>query len=187
MIEMVETVIQGITYNCDKEMAERLHAIKVGGTRVRFHWGDPETGVDWDEEYDIKGYIGNSLGPTKIPILLYNKGSFGGGAIMCNNIVRITETVKPYKVIYEHPEYHMKPNLICDNPTPKNCSLWFSGCSQPKEDCEYRNPMKTAKYWLGRALRKHSKRSYDLNSAEFSFILHALENIVESLESRGCE
>jgi hypothetical protein len=182
---MSETIIQGITYNCDQEMAERLHAIKVSGERVRFYWGDPETGLDWDEEYDIKGRIGNSTGTVKIPILVYSRRSYGGGAIMCGNIVKITETVKPYKVIYEHPTYHKKPNLICDHPNPKDCSAYWQSCTRPLVGCEYRNPLKTTKYWLGRAKEAHENSGYDLNSPRFSFILHALENIVESLEVRA--
>ena len=105
---------------------------------------------------------------------------------MCGNIVKITETVKPYKVIYEHPTYHKKPNRICDHPDPKECDAHFQSCTRPKPDCEYRNPLKLTKYWLGRAQEVHDNRSWGADTSEFNFILHALNGIVEALANFEC-
>lgn len=97
----------GIYYHAETtdEMIKILHNIRKLGTRVRFHWGDIKTGRDWGDDYGVKGTIGNSMGPIKIPILIYNRRSTGGGALLEAHCVKITET-KGGRVIYQHPKYH---------------------------------------------------------------------------------
>ena len=87
----------GIIYLLDKISNDKV--------RVRFHWGDTKTGKDWGDTYDIKGYIGKSTGPIRIPILVFNKRSMGGHAILTHCIVKISLT-KGGKVLYQHPNYH---------------------------------------------------------------------------------
>jgi hypothetical protein len=86
-------------------MIALLEKIRLDKTRCRFHWGDIETGKDWNDTYDVTGRIGRSTGFFKIPILLYNKRSLGGSAILTNCIVKITNTTSK-KVLYQHPNYH---------------------------------------------------------------------------------
>ena len=86
-----------------------LERIKRNKTRVRFHWGDVQTGEDWGDDYDVVGTIGRSTGPKKIPILLYNARSTGGTGILAHCIVKIV-TMKGKHVLYEHPKYHEKGN-----------------------------------------------------------------------------
>jgi hypothetical protein len=87
------------------EMVKILHDLRQYDTRVRFHWGDIETGRDWGDDYGVKGRIGRSTGPVKIPILIHNRRSHGGGAILTDCIVKITAT-QGGRVIYQHPKYH---------------------------------------------------------------------------------
>lgn len=102
------------TYYNDKtsdEMMALLESIRVRGLRVRFHWGDVETGQDWGDEYGVAGKLSRSMGPQKIPILLHNSQSTGGGGILDHCIVRITET-QGGKVLYQHPEYHNESSQV---------------------------------------------------------------------------
>lgn len=96
------------TYYSEKtsdEMIELLESIHKDGTRCRFHWGDSKTGIDWGDVYDVKGHIGRSTGSIKVPLLIYNSRSTGGGAILTDCIVKIV-TTKGNKVLYQYPNYH---------------------------------------------------------------------------------
>ncbi len=76
-------------------------------TRLRFCFGDADSGKDWEEEMDTVGYIGRSIGDVKIPILLYNKRSSGGGAMLDHCIVKIEyANKKKGGVLYQHPLYY---------------------------------------------------------------------------------
>jgi hypothetical protein len=66
----------------------------------------PETlGQSWMETFDTTGYVGRSMGPIKVPLLIPNSRSHGGGQISTTSIVRIL-TSKGKHVLYEHPNYH---------------------------------------------------------------------------------
>lgn len=77
--------------------------------KLRIWYGNPETGKDYGEIHDIFGYIGRTTGTKKIPILLKRRDSSGGGAILTNNIVKIT---KDKKVIYQHPNFCLAEYVI---------------------------------------------------------------------------
>lgn len=69
-------------------------------TRIRLFYGNTETGEVWTEENDVCGYIGRSTGSVKIPLLINNKNSFGGGSILDNRIVGIVTTSGNW--LYKH-------------------------------------------------------------------------------------
>lgn len=71
-------------------------------TRVRVWLG--KDGKSWNEENDICGYIGRSTGQVKIPLLVNNSRSLGGGALMDGCIIKMVET-KTNKVLYQHPDF----------------------------------------------------------------------------------
>jgi|WetSurMetagenome_2_1015567.scaffolds.fasta_scaffold245035_2 hypothetical protein len=98
----------GVFYTADTpdDLIEILEKLRLSHRRVKFCFGDRSTGKDWEEEHDIYGRIGNSTGTIKIPLLIFNNRSFGGGALLTSCIVKITESTRPYEVIYEHPNYH---------------------------------------------------------------------------------
>ena len=101
--------LNGTSYTKDTplKIMSILEEIRIDKTRVRFHWGDTKTGLDWEEVYDVSGTISRSGGMFKIPILIHNKSSSGGCAILTDCIVRITHANKKNGgVIYEHPSYH---------------------------------------------------------------------------------
>lgn len=86
------------------EITTCLELARLGEQRIRLYYGDRETGRDWNERYDVTGRIGRSMGPIRIPILLHNRRSIGGGGILDHCIVRI-DTAAGRKVLYQHPNY----------------------------------------------------------------------------------
>lgn len=71
-------------------------------TRIRIWYG--ENGKSWDEEHGVTGYLGRSTGTIKIPLLINNKRSYGGGALLDQCIVKIVDT-KTKQVLYQHPNF----------------------------------------------------------------------------------
>lgn len=72
--------------------------------RIRIWYGDTDTGRAWQEEYDVLGYVGRSMGTQKVPLLIFSRRSIGGGAILTKNIVRI-DWVKGSHALYKHPTF----------------------------------------------------------------------------------
>jgi hypothetical protein len=71
--------------------------------RCRVWLGDPETGKDWGEEWDVTGYIGRSMGTIKILLLIHNRRSYGGPGLLDDCIVKIKVEGR---VVYQHPGFH---------------------------------------------------------------------------------
>lgn len=72
------------------------------GTRVRVWYG--KDGISWDEENDACGYIGRSTGIVKIPLLVNNNRSLGGGALLDSSIIKIVRT-EDKRTLYAHPNF----------------------------------------------------------------------------------
>lgn len=86
-----------------KEVIDILESCLRNDTRIVVDYGDTQTGKSWNEEYDIKGYIGRSTGQIKIPLLVYNKRSRGGGGLLDHCIIKIS-TTNGGAVLYKHPK-----------------------------------------------------------------------------------
>ena len=82
-------------------VAAALYSAYQRKVRVRIWYGSIETGHAWLEELEVTGQIGLSMGPIRIPILLSNSRSIGGGGVLDHCIVKIQET-KSKRVLYEH-------------------------------------------------------------------------------------
>ena len=93
---------------CDK-VKECLEHCYNSKSRVRIWYGDNNTGMSWMEEYDTMGTIGRSTGQQKIPLLIKNSRSRGGGGILCHCIIRIDD-ISSRRTIYEHPLFYV-PSL----------------------------------------------------------------------------
>jgi hypothetical protein len=83
--------MNGTTYDerTPRAVIDVLERARAEHLRVRIHYGDQGSGQDWGDVYDVAGYIGRSTGPVKIPLLIANSRSTGGGAILDHCIVRI--------------------------------------------------------------------------------------------------
>lgn len=90
----------------------RIAYVESRGYRLRIYYGNPTTGKWWGDTE--AGYIGRSAGPVKVPILLWNRLSMGGHAILDHCIVRVEYANKRqggvlFDVIKEHEEEHEQP------------------------------------------------------------------------------
>lgn len=99
-------VINGTYYHAETEdkICKILENARQSRKRLKIYFGDAKTGRDWNEEHDTIGYIGRSTGTIKIPLLIYNNRSLGGGAILDHCIVKIKES-NTGKVLYENVNY----------------------------------------------------------------------------------
>lgn len=109
--------------------------------RIRIWYGFTEshlaTGVEpdrvgrsWGDEYDVTGTVGRSGGTVKVPLLINNARSLGGGAILLRAIVRIDD-IKSGSRMFEHPRFvsgfeGAKPQPIAESdPTYGDSALRF--------------------------------------------------------------
>lgn len=75
--------------------------------RIRIWYGDLETGRSWNEEYDTMGIIGRTTGKIKIPILVNNSRSWGGGAVLMGSIIRIDD-IEDKITLWKVPNFHVE-------------------------------------------------------------------------------
>jgi hypothetical protein len=73
------------------------------GARVRLFYGDTGTGEAWAEEHDVTGTIGRSMGPVRAPLLIANRRSMGGPALLDHCIVAVIRT--DGAALYKHPTF----------------------------------------------------------------------------------
>lgn len=112
-IKLKDGTIKDYSHIVDKKLVDVITRCISNRNRIRLWYGDVKTGETWLEEYDVTGVISRSMGDRfKIPILIHNRRSYGGGAILTHCIVRIDdiETRAPlWKVDNFHfPEFRIK-------------------------------------------------------------------------------
>ena len=112
-------VVNGTSYHVDtpKKVIDVLEKARLSREcasesmpyRLRIYLGDTKTGRDWEEIYDVTGYIGRSTGTIKIPLLVHNSRSTGGPGMLDHCIVKIRHANKRTGgVLYQHSKYHHK-------------------------------------------------------------------------------
>jgi len=82
------------------ELVRVLDHCRKYKVRVVLDYGDTTTKKSWGETNDIVGYISRSTGAVKIPILVFNSRSIGGGAILDHCILSV-RTSKGKTVLYQ--------------------------------------------------------------------------------------
>jgi hypothetical protein len=102
-------VINGTSYHAEtsQRVIDAIEHAKKYNYRIVLDYGDTVTGQSWGDIYDIRGYIGRSTGTSKIPLLLYNSRSIGGGAILDHCIIRIAIS-NSGRLLYQHATYTPK-------------------------------------------------------------------------------
>lgn len=107
---------------------------------LRIFLGDPTTGRDWCEEYDVVGYIGRSTGSIKVPLLIeplrneYGEltGADGGGAVSSGSIIRIINVSKNTE-LYRHKNYQLPVfELVNGDLTDFPFEIWRDGSVQAR-------------------------------------------------------
>ncbi len=90
------------------EVIRVLEQARLNRTRLHIslgHTDGEKIGLDWLEEFESHGYIGRSMGPIKVPLLVANRRSLGGGALLDHCIVRIRQSAGG-RVLWQHAAYH---------------------------------------------------------------------------------
>ena len=84
-------IVNGTFYHKDTndEVIRILEICRRNNTRIVLDYGDIDTGKSWGEIHDITGRVSRSTGEIKIPILVHNSRSWGGGAINDKHIISI--------------------------------------------------------------------------------------------------
>lgn len=72
--------------------------------RVHIDYGNVTTGQSWGETSDVDGYIGRSTGPVKVPLLIHNRRSRGGAAILDHCVLSIRGSRKGDLYLYRRKE-----------------------------------------------------------------------------------
>ena len=95
----------------DEKLMRVLCNAYSGNYRIRLWYGDRKTGRSWDEEYNVTGRVGRTMGVIKIPILVYNKRCYGGTAILTGSIIRIDD-IEDKRTLWSIPDFHIEPMEI---------------------------------------------------------------------------
>jgi len=103
-------IVNGTSYDArtPDEVIRVLEQARLNRTRLHISLGHIEgdkIGLDWLEEFETHGFVGRSMGPVKVPLLIANRRSLGGGAILDHCIVRIRQSAGG-RVLWQHPAYH---------------------------------------------------------------------------------
>jgi len=98
-------IVNGTAYNIKTpdEVIRVLENARATNQRIIVTYGNTSTGASWSDRG--VGYVGRSGGSTKIPIILFNTRSHGGGPLLEHCIVKII-TAKGRKHLYVHPTFN---------------------------------------------------------------------------------
>lgn len=79
-----EKEVQGIWWpeTMPDELIKILLECRAKNIRVVLDYGNTETGESWGDTYGTTGYIGKSTGIRPCALLVYNRRSIGGGALL---------------------------------------------------------------------------------------------------------
>lgn len=88
-----------------------LHLAIMTGERLRLHYGDVKTLV---VDKVVEGSVKPSLGKFRLPMLFYNSRTQNGAIIHDHAILKITDTSKQRKVIFDmaQQEVHNNPGYV---------------------------------------------------------------------------
>jgi hypothetical protein len=93
------------------------------------------------------------MGPVKIPILVHNRRSSGGGGLLDNCVVKIID-IGSKTVLYVHPKYHL-PKLTIGKPDNSRVG---SGKAPPMVEAVYADGKLHAQFVKSGAAARWIKR-----------------------------
>ena len=99
-------IVDGTYYDIrtNVEVVRILESLRASQQRVAFIYGDATTGRAWG---DVElGRIGRSTGTKKIPLVIHNIASTGGGSLLDACVIGIRESRAPHRWLYKHPKYN---------------------------------------------------------------------------------
>ena len=113
-------VVNGISFKeeTSQEVCNVLSYCMETRKRVKLTYGDVKTGKSWNEDLDICGRIGKSTGEIKVPLLIHNVRSSGGGAICDDSIIKIACT-ETGKILYQANNYQKQEFKIVPSDLPQ--------------------------------------------------------------------
>ena len=128
----------------------------VSGNRLRIFYGDAKTGRDWGEEHNVIGYVWNGTGTNgDHPILLSNRRSLGGGAILDHRIVRLID-VASKRELWRHPDYHQPEYTVSTDmdwamggtgPTMRECGYTHAVLADGQDTANFKSEIQ-ARNWI---------------------------------------
>lgn len=128
-----EISAKGTSFHCETPNAVReILDANRRDNRLRFFYG--KDGKIWNEEYDVIGYVGRSSGRCKVPLVIANSRSYGGGALLDHCVVRIQD-VQTKRVLYQADGYTLPTFEI----RPADSDLQEKGYSASVFDAEGSN------------------------------------------------
>lgn len=120
-------VVNGTWYNpsTPPEVIKVLENARESGKVLWVDYGDQKTGRSWSEENDVRGTIGRSSGPVKIPLLI-EEGEDGGPGLLEHCIVNIM-SAESGRILYRHPIF--TPKYLWDTAEIElNCDESMRAC-----------------------------------------------------------
>ena len=132
------------------DLINTLESCRVKRNRVRVWLGDIKTGRSWNEEYDVTGYIGRSGGNYQITLLVNNKRSYGGGALLVDAIIRIDD-IKTKRTLWKVDNFHVESMTIKteeQNELPYRVMQKKDGRSDYDYNIAYFKNLDSAKRWI---------------------------------------
>jgi len=112
----------GICYHPEtpEKLVKVIDGCLNGRNSIRVYLGDVKTGKCWNEEHDVRGRVGRSMGSYKIPLLCHPL-SYGGGSLLDHCILKIVD-IKSKRVLYQAANF-IQPEVTIKR-RPLNIDKW---------------------------------------------------------------
>lgn len=137
----VERAETSYSFGTPDAVKAALENARHSGARIRLFYGDTETGLSWGDEFEVIGRVGRSMGKIRIPLLIHNARSTGGGGILDNCIVAIMTA--PGRFAYKHPNFSAGDWAIVPSDLPDYAA---AVTNHGKPHARFRTPEQAARY-----------------------------------------
>lgn len=88
-----------------QEVRDTLTKCQLRNERIRVFYGNTQTGQVWPEENDVSGYVRNSIGPQKIPLLVHPNATGSCGMLDHCIVGIVAKRGSGCYFIYRHPKF----------------------------------------------------------------------------------